>query len=100
MLVMSSFSFFPQKVLPYQRKIAVFDPNEPFLKQQILDSSKLKEFADKNFKFKNGRELTQQEENTVGTEKLLVTSIFSVPTVFSEDFYCRHVKTRAYLGKG
>ena len=27
-------------------------------------------------------------------------AISSFPTVFSKDFYCRHVKTRACLGKG
>ena len=33
----------------------------------MLDSSKLKEFADDNFKFdKNGRKLSKQVENTVG----------------------------------
>ena len=39
----------------------------PFPKQQILDSSKLKEFADDNFKFdKNGRKFSIWLENTVG----------------------------------
>ena len=43
----------------------------PFLKhitrRQILDSSKLKEFADDNFKFdENGRKLSKRLENTVG----------------------------------
>ena len=34
---------------------------------QILDSSKLKEFADYNFKFgENGRTFSKQVENTVG----------------------------------
>ena len=34
---------------------------------QILDSFKLKKFADDNFKFdKNGRKLSKREENTVG----------------------------------
>ena len=34
-------------------------------------------------------------------EKLLITSNFSFfPTVFSNNFYCRHVKNRACLGKG
>ena len=34
---------------------------------QILDSSKLKEFADDNFKFdENGRKLSKRVENTVG----------------------------------
>ena len=36
-------------------------------RQQILDSSKLKEFADDNFKFnENGRKLSKWVENTVG----------------------------------
>ena len=37
----------------------------PFPKQQILDSSKLKEFVDDNSKFdENGRKLYKQVENT------------------------------------
>ena len=40
---------------------------QPFPKRQILDSSKLKEFADNNFKFnENGRELPKRVENAVG----------------------------------
>ena len=39
----------------------------PITRRQILDSSKLKEFADDNFKFdENGRKLSKQVENTVG----------------------------------
>ena len=39
----------------------------PITRQEILDSSKMKEFADDNFKFdKNGRLLSKQVENTVG----------------------------------
>ena len=30
----------------------------------------------------------------------LLQAISPFPTVFSEDLYCRHVKTRACLGKG
>ena len=38
-----------------------------FPKRQILDSSKLKEFADDNFKFdENGRKFSEWVENTVG----------------------------------
>ena len=38
----------------------------PINRQQILDWSKLKEFADDNFKFgENGRKLSKQVENTV-----------------------------------
>ena len=40
---------------------------KPITRQQILDSSKLKEFADDNFKFdENGRKLSKRVENTVG----------------------------------
>ena len=36
-------------------------------RQQILDFSKLKEFADNNFKLdENGRQLSKRVENTVG----------------------------------
>ena len=39
----------------------------PITRRQILDSSKLKEFADDNFKFdENSRKLSKQVENTVG----------------------------------
>ena len=39
----------------------------PFPKRQILDSSKLKEFADDNFEFnENGRKFSKCVENTVG----------------------------------
>ena len=36
-------------------------------KKKIIDSSKLKEFADENFKFdENGRKFSEWVENTVG----------------------------------
>ena len=43
----------------------------PFPKKQILDPSKLKEFADDNFKFhENGMKFSQWVENTVGKEEI------------------------------
>ena len=40
---------------------------KPITNRQVLDSSKLKEFADDNFKFdENGRNLSKCVENTVG----------------------------------
>ena len=40
---------------------------KPFLKRQILDSSKLKGFADDNSKFHEyGRKFSKRVENTVG----------------------------------
>ena len=39
----------------------------PFPKRQILDSSKLKEFADEDLKFdENGTKVSERVENTVG----------------------------------
>ena len=39
----------------------------PFTKRHILDSSKLKEFADDNLKFdEDGRKFSEQVENTLG----------------------------------
>ena len=41
--------------------------NKPFPKRLILDSSKLKDFADDNFEFdENGRKFSRTEENTMG----------------------------------
>ena len=46
---------------------ACLGKGKPITRRQILDSSKLKEFADDNFKFEeNGRKLSKQVENTVG----------------------------------
>ena len=61
----------------------------PITRRQISDSSKLKEFADDNFKFEeNGRKLSKRVENTVWEkEKVLVTSYFS----FSHSFFKRLV---------
>ena len=40
---------------------------QPITKRQILDCSKLEEFADDNFKFdENARKLSKRVENTVG----------------------------------
>ena len=42
-----------------------------FPKRQILDRSKLKQFADDNFKFdENGRNFYKWVENTVGKEEI------------------------------
>ena len=42
-----------------------------FTKRQLLNSSKLKEFADENFKIdENGRKFSEQVENTVVKEEI------------------------------
>ena len=51
---------------------------KPSTRRQILDSSKLKEFADDNFKFdEKGRKLSKQVENTVGDREIARYEQFS-----------------------
>ena len=46
----------------------------PFQNDKILDSSKLKEFADDNFKFnENGRKFSKLVENTACYEQFLLS---------------------------
>ena len=62
------------KLVLYSHTLEIYTTNhynrcliKPLNKQQILDASKLKEFADKNFEFdKNDRKFTNIVENTVG----------------------------------
>ena len=70
--------------------------------RQILDSSKLKEFADDNFESdENGRKFSRRVENIVGKGEIARHEQFLLfPTMFSKDLYCRHVKTGACFGKG
>ena len=70
-------------------------------KQQILDSSKLKEFAGNNYKFdENGRRFLKWVENTVGKGEIDCYDQFLLFSVFSKDLNYRHVKATAWLGKG
>ena len=58
-----------------------------------LDSSKLKEFADNNFKFdENGRKLSKQVENTVGKGEIARYEQFLLFPVFSKGLFHRGVK--------
>ena len=51
--------------------------NQPITRQQILDSSKLIEFADNNFRFdENERKLSKRIENTVGKGEIARYSVF------------------------
>ena len=52
---------------PFNQKLHHLYLNYPFPKRQILDSFKLKGFADDNFTFdEKGRKFVKQVENTVG----------------------------------
>ena len=75
---------------------------ELFPKRQILDASKLKKLADDNFKFdENSRKFSRWVENTVGKGEIgSLRAISPFSTGFLKKLYCRHVKTRACLGKG
>ena len=73
-----------------------------FPKRQMLHSSKLKEFADDNFKFDEyGKKFSKRVENTAGKGEIARYEQFLLfPAVFSRDLYWRHVHNRAFLGKG
>ena len=70
--------------------------------QQILDPSKLKEFADENFKFdENDGKFSKPVENTMGTgKKMLVMSNFPFSQSVFKTFILQTRKPRASLGKG
>ena len=73
-----------------------------FSKRHILDSSKLKEFAEDNFKFdKNGWQFYKLVEKAVVKEEIARYDLFLLfQQCFLKDLYRRHVKSRACLGKG
>ena len=66
-----------------------------------LDSSKLKEYADDNFKFdENGRKLSKRVENTVGKGKIACYEQFLLFQVFSKGLFPRGVKRWHCVGMG
>ena len=62
---------------------------KPITRRQILDSPKLKEFADDNSKFdENGRKLSKWLENTVGKERIAHYEQFLLfPQCFQETYF-------------
>ena len=62
--------------------------HKPSPKRQILDSSKLKEFADDNFKLDgNGRKFSKRVENTVGKGEIARYEQFLLfPQCFQKTF--------------
>ena len=71
-------------------------------RRQILDSSKLKEFADDNFKFdENGRKLSKQVENTVRKGEIASYEQFLLfPQCFQKACFPRGVKRCHCVGMG
>ena len=74
----------------------------PITRRQISDSSKVKEFADDNFKFdKNGRKLYKQVENTVGKGEIARYEQFLLfPQCFQKACFPGGVKRYHCVGMG
>ena len=71
-------------------------------RRQILDSSKLKDFADENFKFyENSRKLFKPVENTVGKGEIARYEQFLLfPQCFQKGLLPRGVKRCHCVGMG
>ena len=71
-------------------------------KRQILNSSKINEFADNNSEFyENGVKFTERIENSGEKEKWLVTSTFSFShRVFKRFVVLQTQKNKGLFGKG
>ena len=73
---------------------------EPFPKRQIFDASKLKEFADDNFKFdENSRKFSKRAVNNVGKGEIAHYEQFLLFPVFLKKCTVDMQKTRVCLGK-
>ena len=76
--------------------------SQPFPKRQILDSSKVKEFADNNSKFdENGGKFSKSVAKHCGKRRnCSLQAISPFPTVFSKDLYLQTRKNQGLFGKG
>ena len=81
---------------------ALADDISTLSKMTYFDASKLKGLADDNFKIdENGGKYFKRVENAVGKGEIAHYEQFLLfPQCFLKDVYCRHIKTRACLGKG
>ena len=68
---------------------------QPFPHRQLLDTSKLKAFADDNSRFnENGRKFFKRLKKHCGKRRnCSLRAISPFPTLFSNGLYGRHVKT-------
>ena len=84
-----------------QSKKLSFGKCQPFLKRQISDSSKLKEFADHNFKFdENGRKFYKPLKSTVGKGEIACYKQFLLfPQCFQKTLLQTH-KNHGVFRKG
>ena len=73
----------------------------PITRRQILDSSKVIEFADNNIKFdENSSKLSKWVENTVGKGEIAHYEQFLLFPVFSKGLFPRGVKRCYCVGMG
>ena len=73
---------------------------EPFPKQQILHSSKLKEFTDDNFKFdENGGKFSKRVENTVGKGEIARYEQFLLLPQCFKSLKLQTLKNQGLFGK-
>ena len=82
-----------------------FDRKRQLTLSQTINfyTSKLKEFADTNFKFDEfewKKVFQMSRKHCEKRRSCLLRAISPFPTLFSKGLYCRHVNTRACLGKG
>ena len=84
-------------MLPTELRLCNFQQFNTFPKRQILDSSRLREFADDNSKFDENRgKFSNRFENVRGKAEIAHYEQFPpFPIEFTIDLYCKHVKTRA-----
>ena len=75
--------------------------HEPFSKRHILDSSKLKDFADDYFKFEeNGRKFSKRVENTIGKGEIAPYEQFLLFPQCFQKTSTANTKKKALFGKG
>ena len=102
----AQFLLFPQcfqrACFPGKSKgVIVWEWVNPLPDMPILDSSKLKEFADDNSKFdENGKKLSKQVENCGKRRNCSLRAISPFPTVFSKGLFPRGVKRCHCVGMG
>ena len=74
---------------------------QPITRRQILDSCKIKEFEDDNFKFdENGSKLSKRKENIVGKGEIARYEQYLLTTVFLKGLFPRGVKRCHCVGMG
>ena len=81
--------------------VMLLNDYQSFTKRQILDASKLKEFADDNFKFdENERKFLKWVENTVGKGEIARYEQFLLFPQCFQNTCTEDIKNQGLFGKG